>query len=77
MPRIECRKSSGSSDARNHLQKSAFGIGIGEHDAGANFGAVFQHDAARPAVADVDVRDRSRSADFNSQLSVRLLPAPE
>ena len=76
MPRIECRNSFGQFGRRHHFQKRSFGIGVGEHDAGANLGAVFQHDAARPAVADIDVRDRSGGADFNSQLSVPMLPGP-
>jgi hypothetical protein len=41
---------------RHHAEKSTFGIGIREHDAGSDFGAVFEDDAAHPSIARIDLR---------------------
>ena len=61
----------GQLGCRHHFQECAFGVGVREHDAGANLGAIFQHHAARPAVADIDVRHRCGGPDFDSELSSR------
>ena len=71
MPRIECRNSLGSCGCRHHFKESPFGIGVGEHDASPDLGAIFQHHTARPAGADVNVRNRCRGPDLDSHFSSR------
>ena len=71
MPRMECRNSSGSSLAATIFRKGALGVGIREHDAGPNLGAIFQYYATSSAVADIDLRHWSGGANFDSELSSR------
>src|SRR6202790_2681980 len=57
---------------RHHAEKSAFGIGIREHDAGSDFGAVFEDDGAHSSFARIDLLDRGAGADFRPEASGRL-----
>ena len=56
---------------RDHAEEGAFGIGIGEHDAGADLSAVFEDDAAHSSAARIDLLDRAAGADFRSEASGR------
>ena len=65
------QKLGGQFRCRHHLQESTFRVGVRQHHASTNFRAVFEHDAARPAIANIDLRDWRRGADLNSKFSPR------
>ena len=52
---------------RDHGQECAFGICVGEHDAGADFSAVFKDDGAHSSIARIDLPDWAAGADFGSK----------